>query len=258
LEVQYASDLHLEFPKNREFISANPLIPVADTLILAGDTLVFNPSTYQPIDEQYDSYIDYLSNNFKQVFLLPGNHEFYGGFDISKTLHSFEMPLRENVTYINNMSVIINDYKIIFSALWTYIPNSFPTRYFGDFHSCMYNYERLTIKAYNEAYEISKEYIKSEIKNNSRKHKLLIVSHHLPSFKLIDPKYANNRLNNGFASMSDSLISLSNAKFWIYGHSHSNTNMRLIGQTKMITNPLGYVHRGENESFDLSKLIVLD
>lgn len=38
LKIQYASDLHLEFAENAQFIKSNSLQPVGDILILAGDT----------------------------------------------------------------------------------------------------------------------------------------------------------------------------------------------------------------------------
>lgn len=37
MRLQYASDLHLEIPANRDFVLAGALEPAADYLLLAGD-----------------------------------------------------------------------------------------------------------------------------------------------------------------------------------------------------------------------------
>ena len=37
MRLKIASDIHLEFPENRDFIALNPLQTAGDILILAGD-----------------------------------------------------------------------------------------------------------------------------------------------------------------------------------------------------------------------------
>ena len=39
MKIQYASDLHLEFRANREWLRENPLEVTGDILLLAGDVM---------------------------------------------------------------------------------------------------------------------------------------------------------------------------------------------------------------------------
>jgi hypothetical protein len=80
-----------------------------------------------------------------------------------------------------------------------------------------------------------------------------VLSHHLPTFHLISPKYKNSYYNNAFASNLDYLMqNHNNINYWLCGHTHSSMHC-IINNCQCMTNPHGYP--GENSSFDKQKTI---
>ncbi|NOQ92328.1 MAG: metallophosphoesterase, partial [Flavobacteriaceae bacterium] len=114
MKIQYCSDLHLEFPKNESFLNSNPLKVEGDILILAGDILLFKELN------EYKYFFNFISKNFKYTYWIPGNHEYYYS-DISERSNSFKEQIRNNVFLVNNVAVIQDDIKFIFSTLWSKI-----------------------------------------------------------------------------------------------------------------------------------------
>ena len=72
MKIQYASDLHLEFPDNTRFLRTNSIVPVGDILVLAGDIGLLDDDTFSS-----HPFWDWAADNFKQTLVIPGNHEFY-------------------------------------------------------------------------------------------------------------------------------------------------------------------------------------
>jgi len=95
MKIQYASDLHLEFPENKEFLLNNPLIPQGDILILAGDVMPFKQM------DEYQWFWDYCSKNFAFTYWVPGNHEYYHS-DINDNIGEMHQSIGENVFLVNN------------------------------------------------------------------------------------------------------------------------------------------------------------
>jgi len=72
LRLRYFSDLHLEFiPREKISTFIEKIAPGFDDIcILAGD--IGNP--YQ---ENYNIFMNFISENFKKTFVIAGNHEYY-------------------------------------------------------------------------------------------------------------------------------------------------------------------------------------
>jgi 3',5'-cyclic AMP phosphodiesterase CpdA len=92
LKIQYASDLHLEFPQNQEFMKQYPFVPVGDVLVLAGDIVPL------AIMDQYQDFFSWVADHFETTYCLPGNHEYYH-FDIAKKNGNGEYTLFRCIRY---------------------------------------------------------------------------------------------------------------------------------------------------------------
>jgi len=84
----------------------------------------------------------------------------------------------------------------------------------------------------------------------------VVITHHMPSYKLIDEKYYDDNYNMWFASHLDNIIIQHKQKIkgWIYGHTHS-ANRCVLHDVKMYCNPLGY--KGENKKPNYNESDVL-
>ena len=250
MKLLYASDLHLEFPENKEFLKRNPLLPEGDVLLLAGDIVPFS------VIHKHADFFNYLSDNFETTYWAPGNHEYYGS-DISDRAGSFNEKIKENLFLVNNISIIHKNVKLIFSTLWTSISpqNQFEIRQrLSDFHTIKYNSKGLTPDHYNFLHEQCLSFLGEELSKTGIERKV-IVTHHVPTLMNYPGKYKGDSLNEAFAVELYNDILKSDADFWIFGHHHCDAADFRIGSTTLTTNQLGYVKYNECPGFDTKKII---
>jgi predicted phosphohydrolase len=247
LKLQYASDLHIEFPANREFIKQHPLQPVGDILVLSGDIVPF------AVMDKHKDFFSYVADHFETTYWLPGNHEYYH-FDITEKSGLLNEKIRNNVFLVNNTSVVQGNTKLIFSTLWSKISEGHQwqiERGLNDFHMIKNKGFRFSAQAYNQLHEESLNLVRTEIENTTQEN-LAVFTHHCPTFLNYPEQYKGDILNEAFAKELHDFIETSSIDCWIYGHHHSNTPEFTIGNTKLLTNQLGYVQRNEHNFFDVN------
>lgn len=100
MNIQFVSDLHLEIPRNAQYFQKEKVIPFADILILAGDTMCWDEGYLQ------NPFWDEISSTFAQVLVIPGNHEFYKGYDLASLRKSASGIIRDNIHWYYNQLTI--------------------------------------------------------------------------------------------------------------------------------------------------------
>ncbi len=251
MKIQYASDLHLEFKDNASYLKHNPLEVVGDILILAGDIGYIGDPNYSR-----HPFWDWASENFEQVILAMGNHEFYKSFDIATLSDGYKLQIRHNIAAYYNAVIPIGDTDIIVSTLWSYIPlqeAAYTEQVISDFHRIKFKGELLTFADFNREHRRCLNFIKSAVSQSNAAHKI-VVTHHVPSFRMLCPKFTESKANGAFTVELEDFIKASDIEFWIYGHSHYNVDIK-IGNTLCISNQLGYVFNNEYDTFRKGAMI---
>ena len=251
MKIQYCSDLHLEFPENYSFIKRNPLKTEGDILIIAGDFYLLNHKINHIKD-----FISFASDNFKEVYWVPGNHEFYNS-DIGKWPLSFQENISSNFFLINNKNVVKEDVQFIFSTLWTHIPEQdqwYISKHVSDFWVIKNHKKNFSPENFNALHDVSLNFIKESISSEKEKRNI-IISHHVPTNYMYPDIYKGSKLNTAFSVELFDFIEASEIHSWIFGHHHINVPEFVIGKTRMLTNQLGYVHHNEHRDFNKSAVL---
>ena len=244
MSIQYCSDLHLEFRENKNFLKENPIEPVGEVLLLAGDILPF------ALHRQSYAFIDYVADNFEAVYWIPGNHEYYG-FDAAEVANPLFEKIRSNVFLVNNQVIPYKNINFICSTLWSHISpqNEWDLQQsISDFTTIRWKGKRFTPAHFNQLHETDLTFIKTAVIDNADATNI-IVTHHVPTLLNYPPHYKGSVINEAFATELYDFIEVSNAGYWIYGHHHWNAPGFKIGNTMMLTNQLGYVRNNEHGAF---------
>lgn len=213
------------------------LKPKAEYLLLAGD--IGYPET-----QIYQDFMKQCSQKFKKVFYTSGNHEYYQ-HECTKTMEEIETIIKDtcqkydNIYFLQNDSYDFDDLKIVGSTLWSDVEiNEMEESKNINDYSCIYTSKnmKLSVSDTIQMYNKNKEYIESVIKSSTKP--VLVMTHYLPSYKMILPCYDTYVGKSYFASDLEYLFQ-EPLVAWVCGHSHG-FNRILINHIPCIINGIGY------------------
>lgn len=250
MTFQYASDLHLECPSNREWLEAYPLEPQAEVLVLAGDVLpLASFATYR-------KQLLRAVKPFREVIWLPGNHEYYGGA-LDDAPFVLDEPLKPNLRRVNNRVLHYPGMRLLLTTLWTAIgqlDEGLMRRRVGDYEAIRYG-KGLLLPAHSTRYhEQCLQGLKTELAKPFDG-ATVVVSHHVPTRVNYPAEFEGSSLNDAFSVELRELIEGSDIAAWVHGHHHRNTPAFNLGRTRILTNQLGYVAQGEHHGFRRDALL---
>ncbi|AMM43667.1 metallo-phosphoesterase [Pectobacterium phage vB_PcaM_CBB] len=216
---------------------------------------------------KYRNMVEVLSSKFKEVLLVPGNHEYYRS-NITK-VHRVLKELDDSISnfhFLQNDFRIFDDVLILGGTLWTDYDNGNPVTKLqaqlgmNDYrcirHGTPTEYWKRPFTPDDAEFfhHETKSFLKETLdKQREVCHNLktVVMTHHAPSFASVDPIYVGDHLNGCYCSNMDYFVDSLNVDVWIHGHIHSSHDY-MLGDTRVICNPRGYEFgtQHENGQFD--------
>lgn len=254
---QIMSDLHLEAGDQYESFQ----IPIcAPFLILAGD--IGRLKDY----EKYLSFVATQCTNFETVYLVLGNHEFYG-ISRTKGLELAQMLEKEKTTLgrlkvLNRTRINVGPSLCILGCT---LHSNIGPQSRGVVQRQVKDFQRIlgwTVDQHNNEHEKDLEWLRSEIRSInggleclSPLKRILVITHHAPIKKgSSHPQHEENPWSDAFATdLVGVHEEMKRVQWWIFGHTHYTTQWCQQGVT-LISNQRGYVldpgqkRRGPGES----------
>lgn len=250
MKIQYISDIHLELLE--EF----PKIKVlAEHICLCGDI-------GYPWTQIYKDFIRYCSENYTNVFVIFGNHEYYSKRKITMVeIQNHILSFPENVYYLNNTCLYLHKIKgtvckqpknkshyikIIGSTLWSNIDGNAAYRV-NDYYQIKISPTRdLERRDTLEMFHVSKRYILQEIESEPNV-PCILMTHH-GTHELCNGKYEMNSFSTAFVTHIPEIFDNANLIAAINGHTHSSINCTVgTSNIKLLANCYGYKHETPRE-----------
>lgn len=256
VKFQVVSDLHLEVGQQYADFK---IVPYAPRLILAGD--IGRLADYDP----FRGFLNSVCEHFIQVFLVLGNHEFFGvsrseGLGLAKRMEE-ESGLKGTLVVMNRRRIDLHDphgipVSVLGCTLQSYVPpvaRDIVRQKINDFRRI----KDWTVEDHCEEHALDVAWLTNEINlirqsPNEPNRRILVITHHAPSKSgTSDPVHEGNAWNSAFGTDllskgSGNTNGLGSVQAWVFGHTHYCTDVR-IGKVRVIGNQRGYVLAGKTD-----------
>ena len=230
MKIQIISDLHLDNWRYETDEDMEKLVePVGDVLVIAGDLAVDK-------NKLGAQFIDFYKSQFKSVIYIPGNHEHYGSWFVEENIQFHN--IIDNTHYMNNAVVFVDNVRFLCSTLWSGVTKT-AMNYINDYQ-CISGFDMI-MENYVHAFSVG--WLKREL---MKKYSgpTVVVTHHLPLWECVSPRFVGNIANAAFVSDQSRLFDNS-IDLWIHGHSHDYSEVTYKG-ISVVRNPCGYPHETLN------------
>jgi predicted phosphohydrolase len=219
MKFQYVSDIHMEHGTELN------ITPQAPYLLLAGDI-------GYPYDPHYEAFLAHTAPKFLKVFLIMGNHEYWGYTldDIHKRCAELETAISNLVILNNTAFELTPELSIYGTTLWSHISNeTLVAKHVWDYRKII----DFTPKDASMIHQKARDTFKT-LASKEPNRKWVILCHHIPHTSLIHESYNGNPLNEAYASNVEEFCA-TNVLAVVHGHTHKP---HITG--KYYCNPVGY------------------
>ncbi|RSL43819.1 hypothetical protein CEP54_014930 [Fusarium duplospermum] len=234
--MQVLSDLHLEFGQQYSSYSFPATAPF---LLLGGDV-------GRLMD--YDEYLGFMKqqvSRFEKVFLVLGNHEFYGldyeaGLDTARRLVS-EVSLADRVILLHRTRW--DDPKSEFTMLGCTLWSAIPQQAYDVVQSKVKDFKNIngwSVEKHNMLHAEEHLWLREQVAQASTR-QILVATHHAPQVQgTSKPQHLGNPWTCAFATdLMDQ--TWDGVRIWVFGHTHYSTEVVLGNGIRLLANQRGYV-----------------
>ena len=253
MRCHYLSDLHLEtqgFPWS---------LPRGDCLIIAGDlchAACLDPDRRDKYHlDQRDRVLRFLDDaraHFAHILLVAGNHEHYDGvFDDTVARLQCGLP---GVTVLDNGAVEVGGVVFFGATLWSdfegrsQVAMNAVRRRMGEYFFVKMRDRdwpgSVPVRKFRpedaaDAFDAAWSALRGSVAASADK-PIVVVTHHAPSRRGLNPLHKGNGLDSAYASDLDREIeALGSIRYWVHGHTHIRRTYH-IGGTTIVANCRGF------------------